>query len=55
MAIGAIRYLKSVGKLKDIKVVGIDATTDAIAELESGAMAATVFQNSKGQAEEAYG
>ena len=52
MAIGAIRYLKSVGKLKDIKVVGIDATTDAIAELESGAMAATVFQNSKGQAEE---
>ncbi len=53
MAIGAIRYLESTGKFNETKVVGIDATREAVAELESGAMSATVFQNSKKQAKAA--
>ena len=53
MAIGAIRYLELTGKFNETKVVGIDATREAVAELESGAMSATVFQNSKGQAKAA--
>ncbi len=51
MALGAIKALEDSGRTDEIKVLGIDATTDAITELEAGSMAATVFQNGKGQAE----
>ncbi len=51
MALGAIKALEGVGRINEIKVLGVDATPDAIADLESGNMTATVFQNGKGQAE----
>ena len=51
MALGAIRALEAVGRLDEIKVLGVDATPDAIADLEAGRMTASVFQNGKGQAE----
>lgn len=48
MALGAIQALKDAGRT-DIMVLGVDATADAIAAVEAGDMAATVFQNAKGQ------
>ncbi len=51
MAIGAIRYLEGAGKLDKTKILGIDATLDAIADLEAERITATVFQNGKVQAE----
>lgn len=53
MALGAIEALKSAGKLKDVPVVGIDATATGVAAVQSGEMAMTVFQNAKLQGEKA--
>ena len=50
MAIGAILALQQAGKdPKKVVVAGIDATTDALAEMEKGNLAVTVFQDAKGQ------
>ncbi|PZM14590.1 substrate-binding domain-containing protein [Rhizobium tubonense] len=50
MALGAVQALKSSGmKMKDEIVVGIDATQDGLAAMAAGDLAATVFQNAKGQ------
>jgi len=50
MAIGALIAIRQAGKSpKDIKVGGIDATSDALAEMDKGDLAVTVFQNAKGQ------
>jgi len=49
MALGAIQALKAAGKLKDTLVGGVDATADALAALEAGDLATTVFQDASGQ------
>ncbi|MGE9213227.1 ribose ABC transporter substrate-binding protein RbsB [Exiguobacterium aurantiacum] len=43
MALGAVQALSSAG-LKDVKVIGFDATDDAVKAVEEGTMAATVAQ-----------
>lgn len=45
MALGAIQALKTAGKLEQIKVVGIDAITDALDSIEAGELSGTVFQD----------
>lgn len=50
MAIGAILALKQAGvDPKTMCIGGIDATADGLAEIASGNLTVTVFQNSKGQ------
>lgn len=49
MALGAIQALKNAGKLKDVKVGGVDATADALTAMAAGELAVTVFQDAKGQ------
>jgi inositol transport system substrate-binding protein len=50
MAIGAILALQQAGKdPKKIVIGGVDATRDALAEMEKGNLAVTVFQDAKGQ------
>ena len=50
MAIGAILALQQAGKdPKKVVVAGIDATADALAEMEKGNLDVTVFQDAKGQ------
>ena len=49
MALGAINALKAAGKLDQVKVGGIDATTDALVAMEAGELAVTVFQDAAGQ------
>ena len=52
MALGAINALKAAGKklgAGGILVGGVDATADALASLEAGELATTVFQDAGGQ------
>ena len=50
MAIGAIMALQQAGKdPKKIVIGGVDATADALTEMEKGNLAVTVFQDAKGQ------
>lgn len=49
MALGAINALKAANKLDRVKVGGIDATKDALVAMAAGDLAATVFQDAKGQ------
>jgi inositol transport system substrate-binding protein len=50
MAIGAILALQQAGKdPKRIVIGGIDATPDALAEMEKGNLNVTVFQDGNGQ------
>ena len=50
MAIGAIIALQQAGKdPKKVIIGGVDATRDALAEMEKGNLAVTVFQDAKGQ------
>ncbi len=53
MALGAVEALKAVG-MTDVPVVGIDASLNGRIAVESGELAATVFQNAVGQAEGSY-
>ncbi|QEJ98130.1 substrate-binding domain-containing protein [Treponema phagedenis] len=48
MALGAIKALQAAGR-NDVFVLGVDATADGKAAVRDGSMAATVFQDSKGQ------
>ncbi|MCG8538954.1 MAG: sugar ABC transporter substrate-binding protein [Clostridia bacterium] len=48
MALGAIQALKD-AKRQDILVIGVDATPDGLAALETGDLTATVFQDAAGQ------
>ncbi|MBI0579333.1 substrate-binding domain-containing protein [Neobacillus cucumis] len=45
MALGAIKALSAAGKLKDTKVIGIDAIPDAFNSIQAGELSATVFQD----------
>ena len=45
MALGAIQALKSAGKLDQVKVIGLDAISDALNSIEAGELSATVFQD----------
>ena len=49
MALGAIQALKNAGKLKDVKVGGVDATADALRAMKAGELSVSVFQDAKGQ------
>jgi len=49
MAIGAIRGLEEHGMSQKVMVLGIDATNEAITELQAGNLTATVFQDGGGQ------
>lgn len=52
MALGAILALKAAGKtlgVDGVLVGGVDATADALASLEAGELATTVFQDASGQ------
>lgn len=49
MALGAIKAIEAAGKLGKIVVGGVDATPDALAELEAGKLDVTVFQDAAGQ------
>lgn len=44
MALGALKAIEAAGKLNKIKVVGFDATDDALKAVKDGKMAATVAQ-----------
>ncbi|MBA1430854.1 sugar ABC transporter substrate-binding protein [Pseudomonas fluorescens] len=49
MAIGAAMALKSAGK-KDVLIAGVDGTPDGLNAITKGEMAASAFQDAKGQA-----
>jgi inositol transport system substrate-binding protein len=51
MAIGALQAIEAAGKLGDILVGGVDASPDALQEMDKGRLNVTVFQNAKGQGE----
>ena len=51
MAIGALSAIDAAGKLGKILVGGVDASPDALAEMDKGRLNVTVFQNAKGQGE----
>jgi len=51
MAIGAIAAIEAAGKLGEIIVGGVDASSDALAEMDAGRLNVTVFQNAVGQGE----
>jgi inositol transport system substrate-binding protein len=51
MAIGATQAMKNAGAdLKDVVVVGVDATQDGLAAMRAGDLDVTVFQNATAQA-----
>jgi inositol transport system substrate-binding protein len=51
MAIGALSAIEAAGKLGQIIVGGVDASPDALAEMDKGRLNVTVFQNAVGQGE----
>ncbi len=51
MAIGALQAIEAAGLLGQILVGGVDASPDALAEMDKGRLDVTVFQNAKGQGE----
>lgn len=51
MAIGALSAIEAAGKLGKIIVGGVDASPDALQEMDKGRLNVTVFQNAKGQGE----
>lgn len=51
MAIGALSAIEAAGKLGQIIVGGVDASPDALQEMDKGRLDVTVFQNAKGQGE----
>ncbi len=59
MALGALKAIEAAGKLDEILVAGVDATPDALAEIDNGNLTFTILQDAKGQGEKgieaAYG
>jgi len=51
MAIGALQAIEAAGKLGEILVGGVDASPDALQEMDKGRLNVTVFQDAKGQGE----
>jgi inositol transport system substrate-binding protein len=51
MAIGALQAIEAAGKLGEILVGGVDASPDALQEMDKGRLNVTVFQNAAGQGE----
>jgi len=51
MAIGALKAIDEAGKMGKIIVGGVDASPDALSEMDKGRLSVTVFQNAKGQGE----
>ena len=51
MAIGAIQAIEAAGKLGKIIVGGVDASPDALQEMDKSRLNVTVFQNAAGQGE----
>lgn len=50
-ALGVIEALKSADRLKDIQVLGVDGSDDALASIQNGEMTMTALQDAKAQAE----
>jgi len=51
MAIGALQAIEAAGQLGNILVGGVDASPDALQEMDKGRLNVTVFQNAAGQGE----
>lgn len=51
MAIGALQAIEAAGQLGKILVGGVDASPDALQEMDKGRLNVTVFQNAAGQGE----
>lgn len=51
MAIGALQAIEAAGQLGNILVGGVDASPDALQQMDEGRLNVTVFQNAKGQGE----
>ena len=51
MAIGALQAIEAAGQLGNILVGGVDASPDALQEMDEGRLNVTVFPNAKGQGE----
>jgi inositol transport system substrate-binding protein len=51
MAIGALQAIEAAGKLGNILVGGVDASPDALQEMDKQRLNVTVFQNAAGQGE----
>jgi inositol transport system substrate-binding protein len=49
MAMGAILALEQAGRNKGVIVTGVDGIADALDAVRDGRLAATVFQDAKGQ------
>lgn len=50
MALGACKAIEAAGKQQEMPVIGIDAIRDALKAVQQGKMAATIFQDARGQA-----
>lgn len=53
MAMGALQAVEQAGMKDKIKIVGIDAISDALNAVKQGRLEATVFQDAKSQGEKA--
>jgi inositol transport system substrate-binding protein len=53
MAMGALKAIEDAKLADKIKVYGIDGDNDALQAVKDGRLAGTVFQDAKGQAEQA--
>lgn len=54
MALGVLPVLETAGKTGDIKVYGLDATTEGLKAVKEGKMAATIFVDSRAEIEKAF-
>lgn len=49
MALGAYKAIEAAGRAGDILIIGVDAIPDALQAVKKGQLAATVFQDARGQ------
>ncbi|HSU50158.1 MAG TPA: sugar ABC transporter substrate-binding protein [Segetibacter sp.] len=49
MALGAYKAIEAAGRQKEVKIIGIDAISDALKSVAENKMSATVFQDAPGQ------
>jgi inositol transport system substrate-binding protein len=49
MALGAYKAIEAAGRAGEILIIGVDAIPDALQAVKKGQLAATVFQDARGQ------
>ena len=54
MIMGALEAIKASGRESEIMTCGVDAIPDALQAVKDGVLTMTVFQDAKGQGEQAY-